>query len=73
MIRPPVVRELRQDLWAKMAKRPGESTPNDPRMMSIPVAHGDPRLAALKELGELKASGVLTEEEFAREKARILG
>ena len=73
LIRPPVVRELRQDLWAKMAKRPGETTPKDPRMMSIPVTHSDPRLAALKELGELKSSGVLTEEEFAREKARILG
>ena len=30
-------------------------------------------LAQLKELGELKASGVLTEQEFADQKARILG
>src|SRR5215211_7172206 len=30
------------------------------------------RLEALKELGELKAAGVLTEAEFAAEKAKIL-
>lgn len=33
----------------------------------------DDRIAKLKELAELKASGVLTEAEFAAEKARILG
>lgn len=31
------------------------------------------KLAELKELGELKASGVLTEEEFEAQKAKILG
>ena len=31
------------------------------------------RLSQLQTLGELKAQGVLTEEEFAREKAKILG
>jgi hypothetical protein len=30
------------------------------------------KMDALKQLGELKASGVLTEEEFAAEKAKIL-
>jgi len=30
------------------------------------------RLAQLKQLGELKAQGVLTEQEFAAEKAKIL-
>ena len=34
---------------------------------------GDDHLEKLKELGELKASGVLTEEEFAAEKAKLLG
>lgn len=32
----------------------------------------DDRIARLKELGELKAQGVLTEQEFAAEKARVL-
>jgi hypothetical protein len=31
------------------------------------------RLAQLKQLGDLKAQGVLTEAEFAQQKARILG
>ena len=30
-------------------------------------------LTQLKQLGELKAAGVLTEEEFAAQKAKILG
>ena len=41
-----------------------------------PAQPADPtgdRIAQLKELGELKAQGVLTEEEFAAEKRRILG
>lgn len=37
------------------------------------AAPADNRMDQLKELGELKAQGVLTEEEFAAEKARILG
>jgi len=36
------------------------------------AAPGPDRFAALQELGELKASGVLTEAEFAAEKAKIL-
>ena len=34
---------------------------------------GEDELAQLQKLGELRASGVLTEEEFAAEKAKILG
>ena len=37
-----------------------------------PVA-GDDTLAQLQQLGELRASGVLTEAEFEAQKARILG
>ena len=36
------------------------------------VATGTDRLAALKELADLKAQGVLTEAEFEAEKAKIL-
>ena len=35
-------------------------------------AGGTDRITALKELGELRAQGVLTEAEFEAEKARIL-
>ena len=41
-----------------------------------PAQPADPtgdRIAQLKELGELRAQGILTEEEFAAEKRRILG
>jgi hypothetical protein len=33
----------------------------------------DDRITKLKQLGDLKANGILTEEEFATEKARVLG
>ncbi len=32
----------------------------------------DEKMAELQKLGELKASGILTEEEFTAEKAKIL-
>jgi putative oligomerization/nucleic acid binding protein len=38
-----------------------------------PAAGGDNTIARLKELGELRDSGVLTEEEFAAQKAKLLG
>ena len=38
-----------------------------------PPAPADDRIEQLRQLGELKAQGILTEEEFAAEKARILG
>ena len=39
-----------------------------------PVAEDrDKQIAQLKELAELKAQGILTEEEFAAQKAEILG
>ena len=38
-----------------------------------PADDMDTKIAQLKELGELKAQGVLSEEEFAAQKRRILG
>jgi hypothetical protein len=37
-----------------------------------PAPPAPDRIAQLKQLGELKAQGVLTDEEFAAEKARVL-
>jgi len=37
-----------------------------------PAAPAESRIDKLTKLGELKAQGVLTDEEFAQEKARIL-
>jgi len=39
---------------------------------AAPAPAADP-IAQLKELGELRDSGVLTDEEFAAQKAKILG
>ena len=49
---------------------PQEAAPPPPPAAAAPA--GDDRIEKLKELGELKAQGVLSEEEFAAEKARIL-
>jgi hypothetical protein len=38
-----------------------------------PEAAGQSTIDQLKELGELKAQGILTEEEFAAQKAKLLG
>ena len=40
---------------------------------SAPAPAAPDPIAQLKELGELHASGVLTDEEFAAQKAKILG
>jgi len=58
------------DLQAQQVAPPAEpAAPAAP----APAAAQDDRISQLRELGELKASGVLTDEEFQAEKARILG
>ncbi len=50
-----------------------QQQPQQPVAAPPPVASaGDTRIEQLKQLGELKAQGILTEEEFAAEKARVL-
>ena len=44
-----------------------------PDQRSAPAPDNSSMLDQLKELGELKANGVLTEQEFADQKAKILG
>ena len=73
LIRPPVVRQMRRNLWADMTKKPARPAPAPGRSSQPQPSQDDLRLTRLKELGELRASGVLTEEEFTSEKARILG
>ncbi|HEY5856485.1 MAG TPA: SHOCT domain-containing protein [Aldersonia sp.] len=59
-----------QDGYA--APPPQYAPPPPPPPPPPPAGGGPDRLDELKKLGELKAAGVLTEEEFASEKARIL-
>lgn len=44
----------------------------EPVQPAAPAAGGEDRIEQLKELAALKEQGVLTDEEFATEKARIL-
>ena len=44
-----------------------------PPPQAAPAAGGGSTIEQLKELGELKAQGILTEEEFAAQKAKLLG
>jgi hypothetical protein len=44
-----------------------------PQAAAPAPAAGPDRIAQLKDLADLKAQGILSEQEFAAEKARILG
>ena len=59
----------------RVSRRQGERwAEEDAQQYAEPEAAAEPDpLEQLKQLGELKASGVLTEEEFAAQKAKILG
>lgn len=52
--------------------RPEQYAPEPAPAPAGPPPGGTDRIAALKDLAELKAQGVLTEAEFEREKSRIL-
>jgi Short C-terminal domain len=57
--------------------RPDQQAQDEPAQApAAPEAAADPmdaKLAQLQQLGELKTQGVLSESEFAAQKARILG
>jgi len=58
--------------WAEQAQP--QQAPQQPQYAPPPPPAAPPvdRIGALQQLGELKAQGVLTEAEFAAEKAKIL-
>ena len=62
--------------WAaqdEQAAQEEQAPPPEPAAPAAPAAPAeDDMLTQLQKLGELKASGVLTEEEFAAQKAKIL-
>jgi Short C-terminal domain len=49
-----------------------EQPPRAPQMAAPAAAPADP-IEQLKELGQLHAQGILTDEEFAAQKAKLLG
>jgi Short C-terminal domain len=61
----------RQRAYEQQAAPP---SPAAPEQAASPAASGTTdTIAQLKDLAELKAQGILTEEEFAAQKAKILG
>jgi Short C-terminal domain len=88
MLLRPFVRKGRPGLIGRMAgttvvvglsrrqqakEQPAADAPADRKAAAERPAAPADLVAQLKELGALKAQGVLTEEEFAAQKARILG
>jgi hypothetical protein len=63
--------------WAEQEAPPPPpqqyAAPPPPAAAPQPAATGQSRVEELKDLADLKQQGVLTEAEFAAEKARILG
>ena len=64
----------------RVSRRQGERWGQEEAMQAPPPEQAAPSAPApdstidqLKELGELKSQGILTEEEFAAQKAKLLG
>jgi hypothetical protein len=64
-------RWARQDQQAAY-ERQAAYTAQEPAQPEPEAGGMDDKLAQLKQLGELKSQGVLTEEEFQQQKSRIL-
>jgi hypothetical protein len=58
--------------WAQQEQQQYEQQA-PPQAAPAPAGGGSSTIDQLKELGELKAQGILTEEEFAAQKAKLLG
>ena len=58
--------------WAAQEPPPQGYAEPPPPAPAAPAGGGEDRVQQLKDLAELKQQGVLSDEEFAAEKARIL-
>jgi len=59
--------------WAAQDQQQYYQEPAPAPAPPAPAGGGRDRVEQLKDLADLKAQGILTDEEFAAEKARILG
>jgi hypothetical protein len=59
----------------RWAQQEAQEAPPQQAPVAAPAAApaGESMIDQLKELGELKSQGILTEEEFAAQKAKLLG
>lgn len=64
------VRRRQENRWAQQ-EEPQAAAPA-PAPAAAPAAGGPSMFDQLKELGELKAQGILTEDEFTAQKAKLL-
>jgi hypothetical protein len=69
------VRRRQEARWAKQEGQAYAEAPPQPQAppAAAPAAAEPSMIDQLKELGELKEQGILTEEEFAAQKAKLLG
>jgi len=58
--------------WAQQEPEPTYAAPPPPAPAAPAASAPDP-IEQLKQLAQLRDQGILTEEEFARQKAKILG
>jgi hypothetical protein len=67
------VRRRQEKRWAEQEAPAYAEQPAPPAAAPAPASGGgSSTIDQLKELGELKAQGILTEEEFAAQKAKLL-
>lgn len=66
------VRRRQEKRWAQQEAPQGYPEPAQAPPPAAPAAAGPSVIDQLKELGELKEQGILTEEEFAAQKAKLL-
>jgi hypothetical protein len=67
------VSRRQSERWAAQDQASYYPQEQAPPPAAAPASSGESRIDQLKELGELKAQGVLSDQEFEAEKARILG
>jgi hypothetical protein len=66
------VSRRQSERWAGQEQQAYQEQAPPPAAAPAPAAGGESRVDQLKALGELKAQGILNDEEFEAEKARIL-
>jgi hypothetical protein len=69
------VNRRQQNKWAEQDAQAAQQAAPAPQQVAAPAAPAEPAvdpIQQLKELGELHQSGVLTDEEFAVQKSKIL-
>jgi len=66
------VRRRQESRWAQQEGPAEPQAAPAPAPVAAPAA-GPSTIDQLKELAELKSQGILTEEEFAAQKAKVLG